>query len=199
MKRKIALASRNFLRDFKTYLPDITVIENVRQVPDYDIILFPGGNDVDPDLYGEYNKYCIDIDTYRDNWESEVFSEALNRGKKLVGICRGSQFLNVKLGGSLYQDIKEQTGEYHPQRHELSWNKPSYFKKFFKDTVISTHHQGIFNVSRYLTCVAYYRKIAELCVGTCGNSKVLTIQFHPEFENWNPSTQSFFDYLLEEW
>ncbi len=71
-----------------------------------DGFLITGGQDVSPALYGESEKTDnIDTCLLRDKLETLGIQTALERDIALLGICRGLQFLNVSLGGTLYQDI----------------------------------------------------------------------------------------------
>ena len=71
-----------------------------------DGFLFTGGQDVSPELYGE--KPCVtcgEICAKRDTFEQRLFTQALEQHKPMLGICRGIQFFNACLGGTLYQDL----------------------------------------------------------------------------------------------
>lgn len=70
---------------------------------DADLICFTGGSDVNPFMYGEDVHRTTRYDAGRDVREAEVFKKFQDKPK--VGICRGSQFLNVMSGGSLWQDV----------------------------------------------------------------------------------------------
>lgn len=70
-------------------------------------ILFAGGPDIDPSLYGEaILPECGAVCAPRDAFELKFLPMALE--KPLLAICRGIQVLNVALGGTLYQDINSQ-------------------------------------------------------------------------------------------
>jgi putative glutamine amidotransferase len=75
---------------------------------DFDGILFAGGEDVEPSFYGE-EKHHENVQGYRarDEFEFSLLQGALARRVPILGICRGVQMLNVKFGGTLYQDLKE--------------------------------------------------------------------------------------------
>ena len=71
-----------------------------------DGFLFTGGQDVSPELYGE--KPCVtcgEICAKRDTFEQRLFTQVLEQDKPMLGICRGIQFFNACLGGTLYQDL----------------------------------------------------------------------------------------------
>ena len=71
-----------------------------------DGFLFAGGPDVHPKRYGEEIKEaCGVIRERRDELELMAFEEIYKTKKPILAICRGSQVVNVALGGTLYQDI----------------------------------------------------------------------------------------------
>ena len=81
--------------------------EIVKNLKDADIVVFPGGADVDPSNYG-----CKD-DPHAGNWpnktrdaiEIEVFNK-MSSNQIAVGICRGHQLLATRFGGILIQDCE---------------------------------------------------------------------------------------------
>lgn len=196
-KKKIALTWNNSVSAFRQYLPNIDIIRSYQQVKNYDLIIFPGGEDVDPHRYGEPNLHCLGTNPNRDEIESEMFHYALQAEKQMIGICRGCQLLNVFLGGNLYQDIFEQATGNHPQLHPLSWKtQDDPFYKFFgeKKRIVSTHHQAIKRVQRGTVILATFKDIPE--VVKVSNKFIYMFQFHPEFE---PGNEAFFKFISEEW
>lgn len=80
-----------------------------------DILIFNGGTDVATSMYGErpVRQYIPEKPSERDMFEKLLFDKW--HGKKfLVGICRGSQFLNVMNGGTLWQDVTN-----HGHTHDM--------------------------------------------------------------------------------
>ena len=85
-----------------------------------DALLLSGGVDIVPSLYGEETLPCCGIQyPQRDKLEEMLFHLALERRMPILAICRGMQMVNVCQGGTLYQDIAEQSGSTltHP-RHD---------------------------------------------------------------------------------
>ncbi|HHH42403.1 MAG TPA: gamma-glutamyl-gamma-aminobutyrate hydrolase family protein, partial [Chloroflexi bacterium] len=77
-----------------------------------DGLLLPGGEDVEPGLYGEPPHPRLGkVDPERDRLEIAVTRLALDAQIPILALCRGHQVLNVALGGSLYQDIPSQCPE----------------------------------------------------------------------------------------
>lgn len=69
------------------------------------LLVFTGGHDVWPELYGENILQGTFFSTHRDLYEGRMFEIAQANKIPCVGICRGAQFLCVKAGGKLVQDI----------------------------------------------------------------------------------------------
>jgi len=72
-------------------------------------VLFSGGNDLDPALYGEtYHPKAAPIDPARQRFELALMAEVERRRMPALGICLGSQLMNVYRGGSLNQFLPDQ-------------------------------------------------------------------------------------------
>jgi len=72
---------------------------------DYDGVVITGGHDVNPVLYAAEPEVEPRHDAARDAFESAIIDAALERHAPLLGICRGAQLLNVRLGGTLFQEL----------------------------------------------------------------------------------------------
>lgn len=78
-----------------------------------DLVVFLGGADIDPSLYGEQAMRGTSFDTKRDEREIATFTKATELGIPMFGICRGMQFLHVMNGGKLYQHVPNHAGMPH--------------------------------------------------------------------------------------
>jgi putative glutamine amidotransferase len=86
---------------------------------DVSLLVFTGGTDVDPALYGEkMGSRTGHPDKYRDKHESACFKRAVELGIPMVGICRGSQFVCVMSGGKLVQDVTKHGGYHGLRTHD---------------------------------------------------------------------------------
>ncbi len=74
------------------------------QVGAVDGIIIGGGDDISPDLYGGHLITSARLDPERDELERRLVCTAFEQNKPILGICRGSQMMNVALGGTLDQD-----------------------------------------------------------------------------------------------
>ncbi len=72
-------------------------------------VLLSGGNDLDPNLYGKgpYHPKAEPIDPARQKFELALLAEVEKRRMPVLGICLGSQLMNVYRGGSLHQFIPD--------------------------------------------------------------------------------------------
>lgn len=99
---------------------------------DAELVVFLGGSDVSPRLYGEAPvpevTFC---DTQRDAREQTVFHACKTKRIPMFGICRGAQFLHVMNGGKLWQHVDNHLG------HHLIYD----VEEDVLLTTSSTHHQ----------------------------------------------------------
>jgi putative glutamine amidotransferase len=117
-----------------------------------DGLIFSGGSDLDPELYGE--QAHPETDGWvrkRDDFELGLMQAALARDVPLLAICRGSQVLNVALGGDLEQHVpdrvqtnlhKETPGVF--AEHDVAVLEGTRLASILGDRadVKSHHHQG---------------------------------------------------------
>lgn len=100
-----------------------------------DGFLFTGGPDVSPALYGEevLNESVICVER-RDRMEQIVLQEAMAAQKPILGVCRGVQFINVMMGGTLYQDIPTQHPSDVNHRQDPPFDAPAHQVEIVKDS-----------------------------------------------------------------
>src|SRR5579862_3702132 len=76
-----------------------------------DGLVFSGGSDLDPELYGEdAHPETTGVIRERDDFELALMKAALDRDLPVLAICRGSQVLNVALGGGIEQHVPDRVG-----------------------------------------------------------------------------------------
>lgn len=121
-----------------TYVPT----NNIREA---DVVIFSGGPDISPKLYGEAAIPGTNFVAERD--VNDVWAYHWSKDKIKLGICRGAQLLNVMSGGRLWQDVDGHRTDHLveariPNVAEL--NKPAKVEAWATSKtflVTSTHHQ----------------------------------------------------------
>lgn len=175
----------------------LPVIENDKEVKTImemcDGFLFTGGQDVDPALYNEEKSpLCGECSPERDKAEKLILDEAMKQNKPILGICRGIQYINSALGGSLWQDIPSQfsTKLIHSQKppfdipsHDVEIKIDSPLHRLLKKEKISVnsyHHQGVHNLAPNLVCMAVATDGLIEAVYDPNQKFLWAIQWHPE-------------------
>ena len=103
-----------------------------------DGLLFSGGSDLDPEAYGaEAHPETNGVRPERDQAELALLEAALARDMPVLAVCRGSQVLNVALGGDLVQHLPEVVG------HERHKHTPGVFADHDVDVVAGTKLQAL--------------------------------------------------------
>ncbi|KAL3844896.1 hypothetical protein ACJIZ3_002299 [Penstemon smallii] len=157
-------------------------------------VLLCEGEDIDPSLYeAETSNLSAEeleeirrlhasdtaIDIEKDTIELRLAKLCLERNIPYLGICRGSQVLNVACGGTLYQDIgKELTrnvpenqrvahmdyDNYDGHRHPVNIVENTPLHRWFSDSleesemeifVNSYHHQGVKRLAQRFVPMAF--------------------------------------------
>lgn len=181
---------------------DTVACRNVAQIRpllykgDIDVVLFVGGADVNPELYGHTMHPTTGISRKEDELYEQAFCQAREFDNiKFVGICRGSQYLCVAAGGVLvqhcdahavfgthgvetvYGDIYGVTSTHHqmqdPRQVEhklLAWTKRTSFKEYSIGGEVVTISSGEDKDELDIEAVWY------------PNIKALAFQPHPEFD-----------------
>ena len=159
-----------------------------------DGFLFTGGQDVEPSLYGEEKgAACGECCPERDAMEVKLLNAALKLDKPIFGICRGIQFINTALGGTLYQDLPSQ----HPSAIEHH-QRPPYDVPVHTVTPIpstplaallgdgpfavnSYHHQAVKKFASVWSAMAVAPDGVIEAAYMPGKRFVWAVQWHPEF------------------
>lgn len=95
-----------------------------------DVVIFTGGEDVTPSMYGCKKHPTTYCNSERDKVEKKAFDK-VKPNQLVVGICRGSQFLCAMNGGKLVQNCRNHA---IGRTHEITNGSLAY-------QITSTHHQ----------------------------------------------------------
>lgn len=105
-------------------------VEITHDIKDADIVMFTGGEDVDPSIYRCKRHPRTWSNIERDEEEKKIF-DTINPNQLVIGICRGSQLMCALNGGILVQDVR---GHAIGRTHPITNGKEVY-------EITSTHHQ----------------------------------------------------------
>lgn len=155
------------------------------------IVLSGSSSDVDPPLYGaERQEKCGPAHAEKDTVDIEFVKLALKTGKPLLGICFGTQAMNVALGGTLIQHLETEMA--HPDsttdrrnRHMVRLEADSVLARLAggagESHVNSSHHQALDRVASSLRVTARAPDGVIEAVESADNGRFLVgVQWHPE-------------------
>lgn len=174
-----------------------------------DAVLLSGGEDVEPSRYGgTVDEHATAHDAGRDAFEVDLVGAALDANIPVLGICRGTQLLNVALGGSLVPHVADVDGFSHHQtgerpeirRHSVRLREGSRLSEIYADSadgdgeirVNSFHHQAVHTPGRGLrvSAVAFDGTIEGV---EMEDRPVVGVQWHPE---WHEGCDSVIAWLV---
>jgi len=194
------------------------------QIADLDAFVLPGGPaDVSPALYGApHHKKTHEADANREKTDFAILEHAFSSGKPVLAICYGCQSLNVRLGGTLYQDIaSELHTEIEHSREGLPPDAPDPTHEAriepggeiaqlaaaygfenrsggFGVRVNTSHHQSIRDLGRGLRVAAVAPDgVIEAVEHEPHKHWVLGVQWHPERMKGDPLAAALFRALVQ--
>ncbi|VEF46596.1 glutamine amidotransferase [Bacillus freudenreichii] len=156
-----------------------------------DMIVIPGGPDVNPNLYEQvpHPETFFEKDGARDHFEKGIIELAIEKGKPIFAICRGLQLVNVVLGGTLHQHLPDWSTEvphrsiegpaaYVHKVRTAGWLKETVGEEL---SVNSWHHQGIDVLAPALTPLAWSPEgLIEAFEAKPDVAPIFGVQWHPE-------------------
>ena len=169
-----------------------------------DGLIIGGGDDIGAEIYGGTVLPDVRIDPERDKLELKLLDEALERAVPVLGICRGSQIINVALGGTLHTDIYEVYMQAPRMRTVLAsktirmepGSKLDRIVRCNPCRVNALHHQSVDRVGRGLKVVAHDE--AGVVQAIEGEGQFLIgVQWHPELLVFSRPQQRLFEALAE--
>jgi gamma-glutamyl-gamma-aminobutyrate hydrolase PuuD len=158
-------------------------------------LLLVEGEDIEPKHYrarrGNF-KYLEKTDPLKDQIEMRLLRQALRRRLPVLGICRGSQLLNVACGGTLYGDAQKERKSrlkhinyehYDAYRHSVRIVQGSPLHLWYgreQLRVNSYHHQGVRDLAARFRVMAFAPDGLVEGFFDPKEEFVVGLQFHPE-------------------
>jgi len=162
-------------------LPEVEAQEDAdRMVSLCDGVLFTGGGDLHPSYYGEEASEQLGrIEPQRDVFEFKLWNAVMAQKKPVLGICRGCQFINAALGGTLYQHIPRHA---KGVTHNVAIYKGSELHDVLGDVFVSNsfHHQAIKRQAPGIRITARAADGIIEAFDVPGDQFIMGIQWHPE-------------------
>lgn len=153
------------------------VVYDSSLLSEVNLVVFTGGSDVSPYIYGEEPAGARGCDPRRDEIEFSIWSGAKALGLPCVGICRGGQLLNVLNGGSMIQDI----------RPMLSGDVMMFDGESYDTVEVRVdHHQGMIAEEDHGQLLSWNEDLEETKYWPdyeifYPETKDLCVQYHPEW------------------
>jgi putative glutamine amidotransferase len=155
-----------------------------------DGLILSGGEDLHPDAYGaDAHPETSQTRPERDQAELALLAGALERDMPVLAICRGSQVLNVGLGGDLIQHLPDVLGsERHRHTpgefadHDVDLKQGSRLAALLGERapVKSHHHQGYGRLGRGLEPVGWADDGTVEALEHPGRRFAVGVLWHPE-------------------
>ncbi len=170
-----------------------------------DGLIIGGGDDIGAELYGGQVLPDVRIDPQRDKLELALLEWALPRSLPILGICRGSQMINVALGGTLHTDIYEVYVQAPRMRtvlprktvHIVDGSRLDRILRCNPCRVNALHHQSVDRLGRGLAIVARDEAGIVQAIEGAGPAFLLGVQWHPELLVFTPAQQRLFAALAD--
>lgn len=149
-------------------------------------VVISGGQDIDPTLYGEANRGCNILEpTERTLWERRLIEACDAEKVPILGICYGSQLLNIHYGGTLYQDIASEVEDSLDHgipsaaaMHNITFVEDILgYKRGYATPVAARHHQAVRELAPGFSAAAYADDGTIEAIQGRGH---FGIQWHPE-------------------
>jgi putative glutamine amidotransferase len=174
-------------------------------------IMFTGGGDVSLSYFeGVQHVRISGVDESRDLTEISLLRKAVNDGKPLLGICRGTQVMNVALGGTLYTHVADQVkgaldhdypGElFSAIVHPVSVDETTRAAEIFGETLLhvnSLHHQALKDIAPSLRVAGNAPDGVVEIVEIPEHPYAVGVQWHPEWLTDQPVTRRLFKSFVD--
>lgn len=166
-------------------------------------LVIGGGDDIGAEIYGGQLTPDVRIDPERDKMELGLLKAALPARLPVLGICRGSQMINVALGGTLHTDIYE-VYVHAPKmrtvlpRKRVSIEPGSHLSRILRCNpcrVNALHHQSVDRLGQGLKIAAHDESGIVQAIESDSAPFLLGVQWHPELLFWKKPQQRLFTAL----
>lgn len=181
-RKKDTYGYEQFLSSLK--IPSVTSL-SIGTLSACQALIFPGGGDITPKLFGEPNRGSLNMDTELDLLQLQIFDFACSLHIPMLGICKGMQLINVALGGTIIQHLPSaglHTSASQDLYHGTHISRGSFLYDLYGADCItnSRHHQAVNKLGSGLLPVQWCN--SDHCVEAIEHTTlpILGVQWHPE-------------------
>lgn len=169
--------------------------QDIKQIVEkIDGLYLTGGDDIDPKYFNEDPHPNIGaFNPKRDALEMKITKLMLTKNKPILGVCKGTQMLNLAAGGDMYQDIYAQIDtDLIQHRQKAPRYVATHDVKLIKDSLIyqilgkenirvnSLHHQANRQVGKGFIVSGKAADGVIEAIESLKHRFVLGLQWHPE-------------------
>ena len=190
---------KNYLHSIEKFggipFPLFHSLSNINKILNIiDGLIVTGGDfDICPSFYGQKKENSRNEKTLRTLFEIELCKKSLLKNIPIFGICGGEQLINISLGGTLIQDIKnlknktlnhEQTNPRDQTSHKVYIEPKTILHKIIgvnKINVNSAHHQAVDKLGKGLKISGKSEDGIIESIESFKHKWCIGIQWHPEF------------------
>lgn len=160
-----------------------------------DLLILPGGGDIDPAFFHETNTASRNIDFMLDRIQLEFLEAFVNAGKPVIGICKGMRLINIFFEGGLNQDMPPSSLTLHAYHEKDSYHDIYKTPAPYPDCnfhrnfplhsldrnlfVNSAHHQSVSRLGNNL-CALHHAEDGVVETIYHSSLPILGLQWHPE-------------------
>jgi len=182
------------------------VVDNIEEA---DIIMFPGGSDINTALYGGPSDYPHN---WGGGYNSSLYEENLYQQRKsikqlCVGCCKGGQFLTAMAGGKLIQHVEKHANGSHSITTNTgeTFHITSCHHQMMNPFMMNPKHYDILGWSSVRRSKVYYwgnelieEPPVEPEIIYYKNINALAIQGHPEWMNESDPVVIYLNDFIEQ-
>jgi putative glutamine amidotransferase len=149
------------------------------------LVLGGSETDIHPGLYGEtQGPHVRHTDLTRHLRDLAALRHALATDLPVIGVCSGTQLLNIVHGGTLHQDLPSSGYDAldHRDAHDVTTAGGTLARRLLGDApgVVSEHHQAVKTLGRGLRVTSKAPDGLVEALEVPGHRFALGVQWHPE-------------------
>lgn len=189
---------KNYINAVKLCKHTPVLSKDIKKAKKCDALILTGGGDVAPFLYGKNISKSDKVDIFTDINELNLLFYFVEKQKKILGVCKGMQLINVFFGGTLSKNIPFHYNRKYDLYHTVNILQDCPLYKVFSSKIVanSCHQQAVNKLGNNLQIGGQSNDgIVEIIYHN--SLPILGVQFHPERLS-NTFIKEFFDFFFND-